>query len=1026
MTRTRTIGCLLVLMLLVSGALAQPNMSALDRPAKRMLEEAGADDMVQMVVFMAEQPDRQYLGNLVRDLPRDARSEVVWRELDNLAKRTQGDLQAYIEEQYDAGNVERFNSLRICNGFLLWATPDVIEEVSYRDDISWIHGDYPQPIEEFNAQPVSLDELDEITDNLTHINVPDAWEMGWNGDGILVAVMDTGVDYQHPDLADHLWDGGDEFPNHGYDFGDDDDDPMDEHGHGTHVAGTVCGDGTGGTQTGVAPEATLMCLKVQYQVAGNYEATMWAAMDMCIEQGVDVMNMSLGLWDALDPADSTWRANFELMDAGGVISCVAAGNEGGTFNPPISVRVPGTCPSPWRHPDEVEEGTRGGVICVGAVDTNDDLANFSSIGPVTWQDIPGYMDYPYGGDNVGLLRPDVTAVGVNVTSLAAGGSGYTTMSGTSMAAPATVGTVALMLHHSPGLTTEDIDSLLQMTSLDLGDSGKDNSFGAGRIDAYEATMAGPSNYGFVAATVRNANTLESIPSVLVNFLVEADTFDVRTDTLGQCVFPMPPGSHGAFVDHPPYAFFEYDDIAIDSAETTAVNFDLPVGLFAPSPDTLAAVIQGTEPENHIIMVSNTGTAPMDVSMTIEPVIDEGELNEFLDERYSFTISDVCGDNAIQGIEGVGPYLYVTGSNNYANPNYIYKLTTNGEFVQSFEQPGSNLPGANNTGMRDLAYDGTYLYGSYDHRIMVMNPENCQLVRTIEGPFDRHTAIAYDPTNGLLWVTAGNQDLVGLDPETGDEMARFACGLFVGGMVYNPLGEDGYTMLLAGKELGGSPLGLYQINPDSQFVDYYLEIPGLPNESLAGLGVTPIYDTYFSVLSCLLQHPAGDRLAGFELRRYVPFADFTPEEFSLDPGETQDVIVTLDYVGYENGIYEAHLKAQHNTLEDSTVMPILMTVALGVEQEETKVLPTKFSLHAPYPNPFNGTTMIAFDLPRNEAISLTVFDVLGREVARLTEQPYTAGTHRISFNGATLSSGMYFLRMQTESGFIQSRKLLLLK
>lgn len=133
-----------------------------------------------------------------------------------------------------------------------------------------------------------------------------------------------------------------------------------------------------------------------------------------------------------------------------------AGNERyymglGLLNPPYLLSVPGACPSPWRHPDQLANpGELSCVIAVGAVDYNDVAADFSSQGPVTWQDTE-FGDYAYN-PGIGLIRTDVCAPGVNIKSLDyLTTDGYTNASGTSQATPCVAGIIALMLQKNPNL-----------------------------------------------------------------------------------------------------------------------------------------------------------------------------------------------------------------------------------------------------------------------------------------------------------------------------------------------------------------------------------------------------------------------------------------------------------------------------------------------------------------------------------------------------------------------------------------------
>nr|MBC8428702.1 S8 family peptidase [FCB group bacterium] len=120
--------------------------------------------------------------------------------------------------------------------------------------------------------------------------------------------------------------------------------------------------------------------------------------------------------------------------------------------------------------------------------SNDNIASFSSRGHSTWQSDAPWYDYPDSGG--GLIDPDIAAPGVNITSCTwPSNSGYTTMDGTSMATPHVAGVMALLLDAVPSLTPADVEYYMEMNALELGASGKDNTYGAGRVDAYDAVSA---------------------------------------------------------------------------------------------------------------------------------------------------------------------------------------------------------------------------------------------------------------------------------------------------------------------------------------------------------------------------------------------------------------------------------------------------------------------------------------------------------------------------------------------------------
>jgi PKD repeat protein len=349
----------------------------------------------------------------------------------------------------------------------------------------------------------------EITWNVTKVNAPAVWSLGYTGTGIKVGVLDTGVNYNHVDLADHMWTDP-SYPNHGYDFANSDNNPMDDHGHGTHCAGTVAGDGTAGSQTGMAPNATIIALKVLDAGGSGQESGVWAAIQFIVDHGGDVISMSLGWQQAWNPDRLSWRNSFNNALAAGVISSVAAGNEGTSPGVPNNLRTPGDVPPPWLHPDQTLTGGVSGVVSVGATDINDAIASFSSRGPVTWSTINPFNDYAYN-PGMGLIRPDISAPGDNIKSLDySSNTGYADgWSGTSMATPCVAGVMALMLNKNPNLTPAEIDYAIEMNALELGTAGKDNTFGAGRINALAAINALGLSANF-SANITNVCTGSSV------------------------------------------------------------------------------------------------------------------------------------------------------------------------------------------------------------------------------------------------------------------------------------------------------------------------------------------------------------------------------------------------------------------------------------------------------------------------------------------------------------------------------------
>jgi type VII secretion-associated serine protease mycosin len=291
--------------------------------------------------------------------------------------------------------------------------------------------------------PADDDPLREFQWDLDKISTPAAWESS-TGSDVVVAVVDTGVDGSHPDLAGQLLPGLDAITDT---TGGDDD----GNGHGTHVAGTVAAvAGNGEGVAGFAPDAKILPIKVLGADGSGYvsdtaQGIVWAA-----DNGAHVINLSLG---SSNPSTAEEAAVAYAVNRG-VTVVAAAGNE----------REEG---SPTSYPAAYE-----GVIAVAATDPGDDVAEYSNQG--------AYVDVAAPGSGIFSTYP---------IDLPEGSSGYNALSGTSMAAPHVAAAAALIKSVQPDLTPDDIQQVLQSSAVDLGGEGFDEDFGYGRIDAAAAVEA---------------------------------------------------------------------------------------------------------------------------------------------------------------------------------------------------------------------------------------------------------------------------------------------------------------------------------------------------------------------------------------------------------------------------------------------------------------------------------------------------------------------------------------------------------
>jgi len=534
----------------VCTGMSESTPQKIDSYLQTLLSSAAPNEFIDAYVVLSDRLSYDQVVRQTAGLRRKVRQQEVVRILKEHSAATRGDVESFLRDASSRGLARNIQVIWAINTISFTATPSVIADLATtQPSVEGVFFDPKHPqeillddlgISKYNTDHnIHVDPLYAPQVGLTLINAPLVWAAGDSGQGVLVANIDTGCDWDHLDLRGNIWNNlGEDANGNGYtvtpagtafDAGDingidndgngliddligwdyvgNDKDPQGGASHGTSTSGLVAGHGAGGTQTGVAPKAKLMILEP------STESNVWVAMQYAIDKGADITTSSLSYkwYFSPQPNYPMWRAMTDLELAAGMVHTNSTSNDGGLFSIapiPYNISAPGNCPPSWLHPDQTLIGGLSSVIGCGNVEAATDIiATSSPYGPSAWEDIQsvhptypfpmpiGYQDYPYETTPaIGLLKPDVSAPGNGTTSLTEGG-GYSSFSGTSGATPHVAGTAALLLGANPDLEPADVSRILQTTAVEKGAAGKDARYGAGRIDAYAAYLEAISGGG---------------------------------------------------------------------------------------------------------------------------------------------------------------------------------------------------------------------------------------------------------------------------------------------------------------------------------------------------------------------------------------------------------------------------------------------------------------------------------------------------------------------------------------------------
>ena len=429
------------------------------------VQSLASDEGIPIIIRLTDKADI----SLFSDRDKKSRRFQIIRALKNRAYQTQLPIRAFLESR----KAKKIRPLWITNALAVTVSPQVIHELVHFPGVDIIDLDYV-----IHAPPITVSPQAIPQWNLSRIKAPELWSLGFDGTGIVVANMDTGVDYLHPDLTSR-WRGGSNswfnpYANPANSLMCSSPDqcttcelssaaPCDVDGHGTATMGIMVGGTASGTNIGVAPGARWIAAKIFNDAGDAYVSVIHSGFQWLLDpdgnpstdDAPDIVNNSWGI-----PVPNLCYQEFyhdiQTLRAAGIAVVFSAGNDGPNASSSVS------------------PANNLGSFSAGATDSLDNMASFSSRGPSACD---------------GSIFPEIVAPGVDVVTsyLSFGGDPYYAyVSGTSFAAPHVAGAMALLLDAFPTFTVSDVESVLTLSALDLGATGPDINFGYGLLDVKKA------------------------------------------------------------------------------------------------------------------------------------------------------------------------------------------------------------------------------------------------------------------------------------------------------------------------------------------------------------------------------------------------------------------------------------------------------------------------------------------------------------------------------------------------------------
>ncbi len=534
---------------------------------------------------------------------------------------------------------------------------------------------------------------------------------------------------------------------------------------------------------------------------------------------------------------------------------------------------------------------------------------------------------------------------------------------------------------------------------------------------------------------------------------------------------LPPGNHDVICEYPDYWTSEYENFEITDADTMTLNFSNESGLPMVYPEgeveTTELLIfvddDSTGTESFLIQSVGTGRLEWEAwvydivtfysthsSMHNPGVSSDGiigpvaELDDTWDLLEQFDVQTVTGNDGIVAAVCSADSIYVSARyiDEENGGNILYALDRQGNLSSTYSYPEIMLDSAG-YGFNDLAFSPTTneLFGANaDGDIFRFTPDFSDYSLVMNVPFSPN-AVAYDLDEQFVYLRESDSNFAVVDAVSGQytQLAIEPEQYSVTGMAYMPMDVDGYTIWLAAHDGNGQGGFIFRYNPvtleyDVTATEIY---PPEENSVISGMDIgTGWRDDFYDITT--VHKGAIDYVDIWEGKvKLLDWIWLEPTEGVIQAGGGMNVSVNADLRLAED-IFdlidcgagcvlpeiwtEIRFRGQH--WDNTPVVNVIVYLPISTNEEIDR-LPTEYTLHQSYPNPFNPVTSIKFDLVAAQNVKLSVYNILGQEVAQLVNGRIEAGFHHISFEADHLASGVYFYSIETDA-FSDIKKMIMVK